>query len=102
MWDEIYVMAVSAASPSWEVLAERPSSSITKGSGMIMVQCKLSMREEIIDNDDRRMLVSTMRTVYPGIIDDGTRESMAFLGARALGQQQGGEELITVFSRLAD
>ena len=102
MWDEIYVMAVSAASPSWEVLAERPSSSITTGSGMIMVQRRLSMREEIIDNDDRRMLVSTTRTVYPGIIDDGTRESMAFLDARARGRRRGGEELIAAFPRLAD
>jgi hypothetical protein len=60
------------------------------------------MREEIIDNDDRRMLVSTMRTVYPRMIDNGTRESMAFLGAQALGRRRGGEELIAVFSRLAD
>jgi hypothetical protein len=51
MWDEIYVMAVSAAFPSWEVLAERPSSSIMMGRGMMMVQRRLSMREETIDKD---------------------------------------------------
>jgi len=99
MWDEMYVMAVSAASPSWEVLAERPSSSHITGRGMIMVQRRLSMREKIIDNDDRRMFVSTTRTVYPGMIDNGTRESADFFGARALGRRWGGDELIAAFSR---
>lgn len=46
MWDEMYDMAVSAASPSWEVFAERPSSSIMMGRGMMMVQRRLSMSEE--------------------------------------------------------
>ena len=86
MCDETYVMAVSAASPSWEVLVERPSSSIITGRGMIMVQRRLSKREEIIDKDESRMLVSTTRTVYPGMIVNGTRESMAFFGVRALGR----------------
>ena len=98
----MYVMAVSAASPSWEVLAERPSSSIITGRGMIMVQRRLSVREEIIDKDDRSMLVSTTRTEYPGIIDNGTRESTAFFDARTLGRRWGGDELIAAFSRLAD
>ena len=102
MWDEMYVMAVSAASPSWEVLAERPSSSIMTGRGMMMVQRRLSMREETIDNDERRMLVSTTRTVYPGMMDNGTREPMAFFDARALGRRWGGDELIAALSRLAD
>jgi hypothetical protein len=43
------------------------------------------MREEIIDKDERSMLVSTTRTVYPGMMDDGTLESMAFSDAQALG-----------------
>ena len=98
----MYDMAKSAASPSWEVLAERPSSSIMTGRGMIMVQRRLSMRDEIIDKDERSMLVSTTRTVYPGIIDKGTRESIAFFDVRALGRRWGGDELIAAFSRLAD
>lgn len=102
MWDEMYVMAVSAASPSWEVLAERPSSSIMTRSGMMTVQRRVSMREEIIDKDERSMLVSTTRTVYPGMIDNGARESMAFFDAWALGRRWGGDELIAAFSRLAD
>ena len=102
MWDEMYDMAASAASPSWEVFAERPSSSIMTGRGMMMVQWRLSMSEEIIDKDERRMLVSTTSTVYPGIIDNGARESMAFFDARALGRRWGGDELIEAFSRLAD
>jgi hypothetical protein len=48
------------------------------------------------------MLVSTTRTVYPGMMDNGTRESMDFFDARALGRRWGGDELIAVFSRLAD
>ena len=77
----MYVIAVSAASPSWEVLAERPSSFIMTGRGMMIVEQRLSMREETIDKDERRMLVSTTRTVYPGMMDNGTRESMAFFDA---------------------
>ena len=84
MWDEMYDIAVSAASPSWEVFAERPSSSIMTGRGIMMVQRRLSMSEEIIDKDERRMLVSTTSTVYPGMIVNGTRESVAFFDARAL------------------
>jgi hypothetical protein len=53
MWDEMYDMAVSTASPSWEVFAERPSSSIMTGRGIMMVQRRLSMSEEIIDKDER-------------------------------------------------
>jgi hypothetical protein len=87
MWDEIYDKALSAASLSWEVFAERPSSSIMTGRGIMMVQRRLSMSEEIIDKDERRMLVSTTRTVYPGMIDNATRESMAFFDARALGRR---------------
>ena len=102
MWDEIYVMAVLAASPSWEVFAERPSSSIMTGRGMMMVHRRLSMREEIIDKDERRMLVSITRTVYPGMMDNGTRASMVFFDARALGRRRGGDELMAAFSRLAD
>ena len=60
------------------------------------------MREETIDNDERRMLVSTTRTVYPGMMDSRTRESMVFFDARALGRRWGGDELIVAFSRLAD
>lgn len=33
------------------------------GRGTMIVQRRLSMREEIIDKDERRMLVSTTRTV---------------------------------------
>ena len=102
MWVEMYVMAVSAASPSWEVLAERPSSSIITGRGIMMVQQRLSMSEEIIDKDERRMLVSTTRTVYPATMDKRTRESTVFFNARVLGRRWGGDELIGAFSRLAD
>ena len=102
MWDEMYDMAVPAASPSWEVFAERPSSSIMTGRGMMMVQRRLSMSEETIVKDERRMLVSTTSTVYSGMIDNGTRESMAFFDARALGRRWGGDELIAAFSRLPD
>ena len=98
----MYAMAVSAASPSCEVLAERPSSSIMTGRGMMIVQQRLSMREETIDKEERRMLVSTTRTEYPGMMDSGTRESMVFFDARALGRRWGGDELIATFSRLAD
>ena len=80
-------MEVSAASPSWEVLAERLSSSIMTGRGMIMVQQRLLMREEI-DKDERSMLVSTMRTVYPRMMDNGTWGMTAFFDAQALGQQR--------------
>jgi hypothetical protein len=37
---------------------QRPPSSIITGRGMMMVQRRLSMSEEIIDKDERRMLVS--------------------------------------------
>ena len=56
------------------VLAESFSSSIMTGRGTMMVQRRLSMREETIDKDERRMLVSTTRTVYPGMMDNGVRE----------------------------
>jgi hypothetical protein len=92
MWDEMYDMAVSAASPSWEVFAERPSSSIMTGRGIMMVQQRLSMSEETIDKDERRMLVSTTSTVYPGMIANGTRESMAFFDPRVLGRRWGGDD----------
>jgi hypothetical protein len=72
------------------------------GRGMMMVQRRLSMREEIIDKDERSMLVSTTRTVYPGMMDNGTLKSMAFFDARALGRRRGGDELIAALSRLAD
>ena len=62
-----------------------------------MVQRRLLMSDKIIDKDERRMLVSTTSTVYPGIIDNGARESMAFFDARALGRRWGGDELIVVF-----
>ena len=80
----------------------QPSSSIMTGSGMMVVQRRFSMREEIIDKDESKMLVSMTRTVYPGMIDNGSRESMAFFDARALGQRWGGDELIAAFSCLAD
>jgi hypothetical protein len=48
------------------------------------------------------MLVSTMSTVYPGMIDNGTRESIFFFNARALGRRWGGDELTAAFSRLVD
>ena len=72
------------------------------GRGMMKVQRRLSMREETTDKDERRMLVSTTRTVYPGIMDNGTRESIVFFGTRALGRRLGGDELIVALSRLAD
>jgi hypothetical protein len=98
MWDEMYDtgIAVSAASPSWEVFAERPSSSIMTGRGM-MVQRRFLMSEGIIDKDERRMLVYTTSTVYLEMIDNGTRGSMAFFDERAVGQRWGGDELIAVF-----
>jgi hypothetical protein len=41
--------------------------------------------------------------LYPGMIDNGTRESMAFFDARALERRgASGDELISTFSRLAD
>jgi len=40
----------------------------------MMVQWGLLKREETIDKEERRMLVSTMRTEYLGMMDDGTRE----------------------------
>ena len=57
------------------------------------------MREETIDSDkdERRMFVSMTRTVYLGMMDNGTREPMAFFDARALGRRWGGDELIVVF-----
>jgi hypothetical protein len=68
----------------------------------MMVQWRLSMREETIDKDERRMLVSTTRTVYPGMMDNRIRESTVFLDAWTLGRRWGGDELIAAFSRLAD
>lgn len=64
-----------------------------------MVQRRLSMRAETIDKEERRMLVSMTRTVYPGMIDNGARESTVFFGAWTLGRRWGGDE---VFPRLAD
>lgn len=95
-------MAVCAASPSWEVLAESPSSSIMTGRGMMMVQRRLSIKEETVEKDERRMLVSTTSTVYPGMMDNGARESVPFFGTRALGRRWGGDEAIAVLPRLAD
>jgi hypothetical protein len=60
------------------------------------------MRAETINSNERSMLVSTTRTVYPGTMDNGTREPMVFFDAWALGRQWGGDELIAVLSRLAD
>ena len=72
------------------------------GRGMMMVQHRLSIREETIDKDERRILVSTTRTVYPGMMDKGAREPTACFGARALGRRWRGDELIRAFPRLAD
>ena len=66
------------------------------------VQRRLLTSKEIIDKDERRMLVSTTRAVYPGMIDKGTRKSMALFDARALGRRWGGNELIAGFLCLAD
>jgi len=68
----------------------------------MMVQHRLSMREETIDKEERRMLVSTTRTVYPEMMNNGALESMVFFGAWALGRRWGGEELMAAFPRLAD
>jgi hypothetical protein len=48
------------------------------------------------------MLVSTTRTVYPGMMDNETRELMRFFGTRTLGQRWGGDEAIAVLPHLAD
>ena len=52
-------MAARDASPSWEELVERPSTSITTGTGMTVVQQRLSMTVVSMDSEDSRMLVST-------------------------------------------
>ena len=77
----MYVMAVSAASPSWEVLAERPLSSIIMGREVIVVQ-RFLIREEIIDKD-KRMLVSMTRIVYLGMMGKQTHESTVFFDAHS-------------------
>ena len=82
------------------MLAERlfKLNSIMTGRGMIIVQqTSMTWRQEIIDKDERSMLVSTTRTVYPGMIDNGTRESMSFFDGRAPGRRWGGDELIAAF-----
>lgn len=71
------------------------------GRGTIIVQRRLSMRAETINRDERRTLVSTTRTVYPGTMDNGTREPVVFFGARALGRRWGGDELIAPSGALA-
>lgn len=68
----------------------------------MMVQRRLSMREETIDKDERRILVSKTRTVYPEMMDNGARESIVFFDTRALGRQWGGDELMLALPRLAD
>ena len=53
--------------------------------GLMSVQWRLLTSEEIIDKDERRMLVSTTRAVYLWMIDNRTQKSIAFFDAWALG-----------------
>ena len=63
-------------------IAERPSSSIITGREVKVVQQRFSMREEIIDKDER-MLVSMTRTVYLAMMDKWTHELTVFLDAHS-------------------
>ena len=56
-------MAARAASPSGEVFADRPSSSMMTGNGTRTVHRRLSTTEANMERDDKRMLVSMTRTV---------------------------------------
>jgi hypothetical protein len=79
MWDEMYDMAISSFSELGSVCREAVEFHYDR-------MMRLSMSEEIIDKDERRMLASSKSTVK---IDNGTRESMAFFDARALGRRWG-------------
>lgn len=59
----------------------------------MIVHRKLSMREIIIDSDERRMLVSTTRTVYPGVM---VKVGRWFTGFPTLGRRRGGVKLTGV------
>lgn len=85
-------MAARDASPSWEDLVERPSSSITTGMGMTIVQRRLSMTVASMDSEDSRMLVSTTSMVYPGMTDRAARTAGLFRGARGQRRREGGDE----------
>jgi hypothetical protein len=56
-------MAALAASPRAVAFEANPSSSMIAGRGTTTIQCKLSTREVTIEREERRMLVSKMRTV---------------------------------------
>lgn len=58
MREETWIIAAPAASPSWAVLDERPSSSMIAGTGTIIVHWLFSRMDASDDNEDKRMLVS--------------------------------------------
>lgn len=80
-----------AALPNWEVFAEMPSNSIMTSTGIMMVQQRLSMMEVSITSEERRILVLTKSTVYPGTIGSRAQVAAALCQPWAQGQWEHGE-----------
>lgn len=87
----MYSEAAEAASPRGEMFEERPSSSMMTGSGMMMVHLRLSTRDENMEREDKRILVSMTRVVWPGTARGGWRTVPAFRGPRGRRLESGGE-----------
>jgi len=84
-------MAARDASPSWEELVERPLSSITTGTGITMVQRRLSMTDASMGKEDSRMFILTTG-ILSGMMVRAVRAIGLFRGTRGQLQREGGKQ----------
>ena len=83
MCELLYSTAAVAASPKDKLLVAMPSKSVMTARGTRILQQRFSIREAMkMDNEERSMLVSMTRTLYPGVIRKEVNFDGLVLGTR--------------------